>query len=221
MKNCQEFMKELKALGCPADAEGMKWYHKVDHLYLGVRAPETARLSKEFAAAHDEQEILDLSDALWALRCHEAYQVAGGLLDHPKVTDLDAIWVRLSRYKEDLEAWAMADGLCHAAFRVLKAKPEYLDEMEKEWLGHRSFWVRRACLTFTLYSTKKDGDPRRSLKWAATMVDDREWFIQKAIGWYLRELSKVKPEPVKAFLAEYGARMKPFAVREGSKYLPV
>jgi 3-methyladenine DNA glycosylase AlkD len=51
------------------------------------------------------------------------------------------------------------------------------------------------------------------------MVDDPEWFIQKAIGWWLRELSKHNPPRVAAFLQVYGARMKPFARREASKYL--
>jgi len=51
------------------------------------------------------------------------------------------------------------------------------------------------------------------------MVDDHEWFIQKAIGWWLRELSKHNPERVKSFLAEYAPRMKPFAVREATRLI--
>ncbi len=218
-QQCKKFINELKNSGSAEDAFFMQKYHKVDHLYLGVRLPEVSRMAKEYAAEHSEEEILDFCDQLWDLRCHEAYQAAGKLLEHKKIKDHSAVWTRLERYKETLEAWAMADGLMHAAFNALKANPGYLDKMETGWLGHESFWVRRACLTFTLYSAKKDGNPERSLQWASTMVDDREWFIQKAIGWYLRELSKTKPEPVRKFLAKYSVRMKPFAVREASKYL--
>lgn len=57
------------------------------------------------------------------------------------------------------------------------------------------------------------------LGWAAASVDDREWFIQKAIAWWLRTLSKHDAERVQAFLTEFGERMKPFAKREASKYL--
>ena len=50
------------------------------------------------------------------------------------------------------------------------------------------------CYTKLLRDDAKKGrNPERSLKWAAGMVDDRQWFIQKAIGWWLRELSKHNP----------------------------
>ena len=57
------------------------------------------------------------------------------------------------------------------------------------------------------------------LGWAARLADDRQWFIQKAIGWWLRELSKRDPDRVRRFLAEHGAAMKAFARREAEKYL--
>ena len=59
----------------------------------------------------------------------------------------------------------------------------------------------------------------RILGWAAGMVDDRDWFIQKAIAWWLRDLSKRDAPRVQAFLAEYGARMKPFARREAGRLI--
>ncbi|MEJ2001402.1 MAG: DNA alkylation repair protein, partial [Maritimibacter sp.] len=59
----------------------------------------------------------------------------------------------------------------------------------------------------------------RILGWAASYVDDPEWFIQKAVGWWLRDLSKHDPDRTRAFLDSYGERMKPFARREAGKYL--
>ncbi len=50
-------------------------------------------------------------------------------------------------------------------------------------------------------------------------VADREWFIQKAVAWWLRELSKHDPKRAEAFLAEHGAQMKAFARKEAGKYL--
>lgn len=60
----------------------------------------------------------------------------------------------------------------------------------------------------------------RILGWAATYVDDPEWFIQKAVAWCLRYLSKRDPERTRVFLTEFGARMKPFARREAARHLP-
>jgi 3-methyladenine DNA glycosylase AlkD len=51
------------------------------------------------------------------------------------------------------------------------------------------------------------------------MVPDRAWFIQKAIAWWLRELSKHDSDAVRAFLDEHGAAMKPFSAKEAAKLL--
>ena len=59
----------------------------------------------------------------------------------------------------------------------------------------------------------------RVLGWAASYVPDREWFIQKAIAWWLRELSKHDAPRVTAFLNAHGDAMKPFARKEAAKYL--
>ena len=57
------------------------------------------------------------------------------------------------------------------------------------------------------------------LGWAARLASDRQWFIQKAIGWWLRELSKRDPARVRRFLDEQGAPLMAVARREATKYL--
>jgi 3-methyladenine DNA glycosylase AlkD len=57
------------------------------------------------------------------------------------------------------------------------------------------------------------------LGWAARLVEDREWFIQKAIGWWLRELGKRDAPRVRAWLKAHGAKLKAFARKEAEKYL--
>lgn len=59
----------------------------------------------------------------------------------------------------------------------------------------------------------------RVLGWAEDYVPDRDWFIQKAIGWWVRDLSKHDAERARAFLDVNGAKLKAFARKEASKYL--
>ncbi len=87
-------------------------------------------------------------------------------------------------------------------------------------------WTRRAALVMTLPWTRQnhpsatETDAReRVLGWAARLADNREWFIQKAVAWWLRDLSKHAPERVQAFLDRNGERLKPFARKEAAKYL--
>jgi 3-methyladenine DNA glycosylase AlkD len=57
------------------------------------------------------------------------------------------------------------------------------------------------------------------LGWAALLADHPEWFIQKAIGWRLRELSQRDPQRVRRFLAESSVTLRGVAKREATKYL--
>jgi 3-methyladenine DNA glycosylase AlkD len=53
------------------------------------------------------------------------------------------------------------------------------------------------------------------------MLEEREFFIRKAIGWVLREFGKIQPEQVYTWLAPRIARASGVTVREAVKYLPV
>ncbi|MFV0301888.1 MAG: DNA alkylation repair protein, partial [Paracoccus sp. (in: a-proteobacteria)] len=105
------------------------------------------------------------------------------------------------------------------------AQPSRLDQVEG-WTRADSFWIRRAALVGTLPWAKMnhpkadDIDRReRILGWAADMADDREWFIQKAIAWWLRDLSKRDAPRVRVFLDQHGSRLKPFARREAGRLI--
>ena len=112
-----------------------------------------------------------------------------------------------------------------AGQKRLVADPRRVDEVE-HWTGSAHMWTRRAALVITLPWTKQNNPKPEELAvrdqvlgWAAGYVDDPEWFIQKAVAWWLRDLSKHDPERTRAFLAAHGDRMKPFARREAGKYL--
>lgn len=123
------------------------------------------------------------------------------------------------------DAWALADHVSDAGARRLVANPARLDEVEG-WTRSDHLWTRRAALVMTLPWTKQNHPSAedlarrdRILGWAAGYVTDRNWFIQKAVAWWLRELSKHDAPRVHAFLDAHGAAMKPFARKEAAKYL--
>ena len=59
----------------------------------------------------------------------------------------------------------------------------------------------------------------RVLDWAAGYVGDKDWFIQKVVAWWLRDLSKHDAPRAVGFLAEHGPYMKTWARKEAAKYL--
>jgi 3-methyladenine DNA glycosylase AlkD len=153
------------------------------------------------------------SEPVWDLKI-----VAGRILGRKTVAPDAGVWSFVTEHLPELDGWAVADNLAPAASRCLIADPRRLHAAET-WIENPHLWTRRAALVFSLPWAKQQRDPERMLGWAAFLASDPEWFIQKAIGWWLRELSKRDPQRVRRFLAEHGAKLKGVAKREASKYL--
>ena len=170
-------------------------------------------------------ERLALAEALWQTDIHEARIAAAKLLTQARLRPDDAVWALICTWVPDFDAWAIADHACMAGQRRLSADPSRLDQVET-WTASDHLWTRRAALVITLPWAKlrhpkpaQEAERHRVLGWAAGYVDDPAWFIQKSVAWWLRDLSKHAPELTRAFLAQHGARLKPFACREAGKYL--
>ena len=218
-------LAELTAAGDAEDAAGAAAYHKAARPYLGVRNPVIDGIVKRWRASLDDPQRVELASDLWDTDIHEAMIAAAKLLTQARIKDDEAVWRLVASWVPGLDAWAVADHAAGAGSRRLAADPSRLDEVES-WTTHENLWVRRAALVFTLPWAKQnfpkphERDAReRILSWAASYVDDREWFIQKAIAWWLRDLSKRDPGRVQMFLDQYGEGMKAFARKEASKYL--
>jgi 3-methyladenine DNA glycosylase AlkD len=137
----------------------------------------------------------------------------------------DGVWRLIASWVPQFDGWAIADHAADAGARRLVADPARLDEVEG-WTTSPHLWTRRATLVMTLpwaklnHLSAADAARReRILGWAAGYVTDRDWFIQKAVAWWLRDLSKHDPVRTRLFLAEHGPAMKAFARKEAGKYL--
>lgn len=217
----------LRALGDPTKAQEMHRYHKVDRPYLGVANPAIDDLVKQWRAETDLEARLALAKGLWKSNVHEGRIAAAKLLTQARIRPDDAgAWELIKAWVPTFDAWAVADHACMAGQRRLLAQPERLDEVEV-WTTSPHLWTRRAVLVMTLPWTKQN-HPKpadlarrdRVLGWAARYVPDHDWFIQKAIAWWLRELSKHDPDRVRRFLAKHAGAMKQFAVKEAARKLP-
>ncbi len=222
---------QLTALANPELAAGAAAYHKVPRPYLGIRVPVLTDLAKVWRAELDVPGLgvpgrVALADGLWRTNIHEARIAAAKLLTQARIADDGPVWALIVSWVPDFDGWAIADHACDAGRRRLVADPTRLDAVAR-WTTDPSFWVRRAALVITLPWTRlnhpKAADiaiRERVLGWAATYVADPEWFIQKAVAWWLRDLSKHAPDRARAFLDAHGPAMKAFARKEAGQYLP-
>ncbi|MGR3491089.1 MAG: DNA alkylation repair protein [Shimia sp.] len=220
-------LAQLEALGDPAKGAEMAAYHKVDRRYLGVPNPTLDTLARAWRQTLDLDTRLSLADGLWASDIHEGRVTAAKLLTQARIRPDDTeAWRLIASWVPDFDAWAIADHACMAGQRRLTADPSRVEEVEA-WTTSDHLWTRRAALVITLPWTKQNHPSAdelairdRVLGWAASYADDHAWFIQKAIGWWLRELSKHDPDRVRSWLEAHGERLKPFARREATRKLP-
>jgi 3-methyladenine DNA glycosylase AlkD len=221
----QEVIARLAGLGDAEKAAQMARYHKAARRYLGVANPVLNDLARTLRRELPLEARIGLARDLWDTDIHESRILAAKLFTQARIRPDDAVWSVIKNWVPDFDAWAIADHVCMAGQKRLAAAPDRLDEIEP-WTVSDRMWTRRAALVITLPWTKQT-HPRpedlarrdRILNWAASYVTDRAWFIQKAVAWWLRDLSKHDAPRVRTFLAEHGEAMKPFARREATRFL--
>ena len=94
--------------------------------------------------------------------------------------------------------------------------PNKRDQYLKLWLDSNNIWLQRTCILFQL-AYKENTDYKLLFDIITELKGIDEFFIQKAIGWALREYSKVDVERVKDFIENH--ELSPLSKREGLKYI--
>ena len=216
----------LQALADPGRAAEMAAYHKVPRPYLGVSVPQIDALARDWRQTLELSDRLALADTLWRMGIHETMVAAAKLLEQARIRPDDSgAWALIACWAEGFEGWAVADHAGIAGQKRLVADPSRIETVAA-WTTHPNMWTRRAALVMTLPWAKmnfpKPADLAirdRVLGWCEGYADDRDWFIQKAVAWWLRDLSRHDPDRTRAFLAAHGHRLKAFARKEAARQL--
>jgi 3-methyladenine DNA glycosylase AlkD len=211
-------IQALRAFADAKRAEQEKAYQKSRWEHWGVPLPKMDVAIKDALGGLSQRQALHLCRRLWREPVWDLRIVAGRILGLKSIEPDAEVWAFVTERLPELDGWAVADNLARVASRCLVEDPRRLDTVEA-WIENPHLWTRRAALVFTLPWAKGERDPERMLGWAARLADDREWFIQKAIGWWLRELSKRDPIRVRKFLTDHGEKLTGVAKREATKYL--
>ena len=215
---------ELRAVARPERATQEKAYLKSDLEFLGATVWEIRRVVQAFAkgaAPLTHERLVALVEALWAKPIHERRMAAVVLLElNPKLLT-PADLALIERLLRESLTWALVDGLAgDVVGGILAASPAEVTPVLDRWATDPDFWIRRSALLAELQPLSKGADPAPFLRRADAMLEEKEFFIRKAIGWVLRELSKRRPDEVTAWLAPRTHRTSGVTMREAVKYLP-
>jgi 3-methyladenine DNA glycosylase AlkD len=214
---------ELRAVARPERAVQEKAYLKSDLEFLGASVWEIRRVVQAFSKGTEltHDTLVDLVEALWAEPMHERKMAAVALLElHPWLLG-SADMPLIERLLRESRTWALVDGLAgDVVGGILVASPVKVTPVLDRWATDPDFWIRRSSLLAELRPLRAGGDLAPFLRRADAMLEEKEFFIRKAIGWVLREAGKKQPGEVIAWIAPRTHRASGVTMREVVRHLP-
>lgn len=220
MKDVELLVQLFEASRNEDNATPMAKYMRDQFPFLGIKTPERKELLKQF---FQESNILkspfqaEFVLQLWELDERE-YQYAA-------LTYIEKMVKKLT--KNDLSLmeqliltkswWDTVDVLAPKPVGTLaKQYPEIIREKLDVWAINENMWLRRSAILFQL-KFKQNTNEDILYRYITQNATDKEFFIQKAIGWALREYSKTNPHSVRNFIEHQP--LANLSIREGSKYI--
>lgn len=220
----RELERDLRAVGDEERSRGAKAYLKSDLEFIGVTAKPLRKVALDFLDRHpgfDGAWLKELAVVLWQQPVFELKAVAVALFERNvqllEVADLELVERLLRRS----HTWALVDWLCtKVAAPLVERDPAVTEATLRRWSIDDDFWIRRASMLAQLPALRAGGgDFELFASLASSMVEEKEFFIRKAIGWVLRDVSKKRPGLAYSFLLEHLDKVSGLTFREGSKYL--
>jgi len=200
----------------------MEAYMKNHFLFLGISAPIRRSISNAWISEVNKtcktQEKWDIVFQLWEMDAREYQCVAIDLLN--KFKKQEWLFEDLEKLEQLLISkswWDSVDALgSNALGEYMNQFPEHQSVIVERWIESNNLWLQRCCLIFQLkYKNNSDFE---LLKYSILKLNHiKEFFIQKAIGWSLRQYSKFDTVAVKAFISS--TELSNLAKREASKYI--
>ena len=214
----EELEKELKAVANPDDAVAMKAYMKNKFEFLGVKTPARRKLAKTFFKQKTDSVIdWDFINEAWNNPYRELQYTALDYLESRKKLLAPSDLPRLKKLAQTKSWWDTIDFLDRLVGSIIARFPE-AKEIILAWSYDEDIWLRRLAIDHQLLR-KEETDTKLLEKILVNNLGQTEFFINKAIGWALRDYSKTNPDWVRDFIERHRAEMATLSIREGSKYL--
>lgn len=205
----------------PSQAPAMKKYMRNQFEYLGIKSPQFKVLMKEHVTTNGLPSISDLDVILrdlWSLPEREFQYAATSLLGRFE-KEIPAKLIKTMEYMIITKSWwdtvdTISGGTLGVHFRRF---PEVRGKYLAKWRKSENFWLRRVTILFQL-NYKQDTDFDLLCELINENLGSKEFFINKAIGWALRQYARTDPKTVKKFVTATKG-LHPLSRREAMKHL--
>lgn len=219
MNKFDEIKTAFEQLRNPEDAKHKSAYMRNQFKFFGIYTPKRRAsykniLQEEKKAKHIDWQFLE---TCWQEEEREfQYFVLDYLDTMQKYLNFEDI-PRIERYVRSKQWWDTIDALDMVIGNIGLKDPR-VDNLMLEWSTDSDFWVRRIAIDHQLCRKEKTNKELLE-KIIVNNLGSDEFFINKAIGWSLRDYSKTNPEWVRKFIERHKDKMASLSIREASKYI--
>ncbi len=203
----------------PVEAEKHSKYLKNKFVCLGVKTPAKNDILKIHFAKFGKPEKSKMNAYvrfLYDMPEREFHHIAINLYEKiAKKLEIDD--VEIIEYMIVTNSWWDSVDTVLRLHRVYFALfPEQIRPVTERWIESDNIWLKRSALLFQLHLRKKT-DEKLLFDYIQRVHDEKEFFIQKAIGWALRQYSRENPKSVEKFVHENN--LSPLARREALRLM--
>ena len=197
----------------------MSQYMKNQFLFYGIVAPQRKNLYKEFLKQEKRTRTIDwLFLDLCFLDDHREFQylVYDYLLALKKYLTYEDI-LTIQKYIQTKSWWDTVD-IFSKIIGYIGLHDIKVGQLMIQWSTNPDMWLRRVAIIHQLgYKDKTSTDILKII--IINNLGSHDYFINKAIGWSLRDFSKTNPQWVKTFIEQYKKQMNKLSIKEGSHYI--
>jgi 3-methyladenine DNA glycosylase AlkD len=217
--------EELKMMRDDYRKEKIAGYLKTSSLdFIGVDLPDIHRIVKQNIKGLKVEELPVVMDGLWNIKTFETRVAAIDILKvYAKKGSIETGMDFADRWVEDGDTWGIIDPLCSPTIGSMILRDARVEAILRTWRSSDNFWRRRASflpfLHLALKSQYKPEFNEKILEAVTPHISDPEFFVGKAAGWVLRELSKRDSDLVRQYIDENRSSMTKLVIREGTKKL--
>ena len=216
------FVRDLHAAAKPPRTFDLQAYVSSPVPVLGVAAPDARRIVSEFAKAHRDLPVSDvnrLAAALWSGETFEEKALGIGILSrYARILD-DASWRLLDRWADTASGWGLCDGIgAGPVSSMVSRRPARFRELLL-WARSDNLWRRRIA-AYGLNDFVRAGDLDRPLELLERLLYDPEFWVQRAVGTWLRECWKKDRARTEAFLRAHVRGLPPVVITVATERAP-
>ena len=207
----RSILKRLKPHCNPKRAAHDVGYVKSQLPTLGCSIPTVRKVAKqtfaELSTEYSHAQIRKMVSTVWkTAKTHDVMTVCLLYFSARKPQNDLSDWRVLKSWSTRIDNWAHSDVLSDIYADLLERHRKEVYPTFKEWNTHREDWKRRLSLTSLLYysNSRNNALPvKKILPLVKARISDEHFYVQRAVGWTLRECGNLYPKPTEVFIKKH------------------